>query len=377
MVAAIYSGTLSADIQLLQAECPSGNCTWPSTPSMAVCGECVPSTFEVYSCPPVTPGYCNYTLPSGDSFILSDFRNLTSLSDDSNPTMAFAALPVSRPSAVFNATNDQRAYVDNWYMFGAPYGARRNELLQFQNTECALWMCVNTYSTSVQDGRQEETLVDTFDRFEAPLDSAGQLDTSVTSTWRLHNSSNSSSSQAGATESFTINEWALTALGAFVTGAMNSTVFLEKNGQSYTSSADFMRGIWKGSANPQAWLRNLTLSMTNVVRASDSSQRAQYEGTPYVLTIRIRWRWLVFPAALVLASVCVLGAVIVKTARSPIPSWKGSLLTLLLFGLDETLREIAISHINQRNGISKAIGERNVRFRQGKNGLWEFRASEL
>lgn len=383
MVAAIYSGALAQDIKPLLAECPSGNCTWPTTPSLAVCGECVPSTFEVYLCPPVTPGYCNYTLPSGDWYILSDYRNLTALSDDSKPTMAFAALPVSRGSTVFNATKDERAYINTWYMFGAPWMAHRNEALAFQNTECALWMCVNAYNTTVNNSIQDEASVASFDRFVTPLNSTGQLDVSINSTWRLRDLPRYL--DPASVTSFTINEWALVALGAYVESAMNGTIFLEQNGQSYTGSADFMRGIWKGSSSPQAWVQSLALSMTNIVRSKNdtakalslsSPQRGQYDGMLYVLTIHIRWAWLVVPAALVSTSALVLGAVMVRTARSPVPSWKGSPLTLLLFNLDGRMREAAGSHLEQRNGLRRAIGHRKVRFSRAEDGLWEFQDLE-
>jgi hypothetical protein len=40
MKAAVYNGFLEGGIAPLQASCPTGNCTFPVTPTVAVCGEC-------------------------------------------------------------------------------------------------------------------------------------------------------------------------------------------------------------------------------------------------------------------------------------------------------------------------------------------------
>ena len=381
MVGAIYSGALGVKISPLEAECPSGNCTWPTTPSMAICGECVPSTFTTVDCTDAGDGRCTYEMPSGDRVNLTDPNNLAVLSNDSewNSIKAFVALPFDRfyhPNNSKRAQDDDvdlkdiRLSVGDWYMFGAPFGARRNEILHYQNTDCSLWMCVNAYNRTVTNGKQEETLVASFDRFVDSDGSTAQLEPPRDSFWHLRSSM--SAFDQGSVTDFASGTWAQLSLASYVESTMNGTVFIQQGGQTYRGNKDMMRGIWKGSADPTAWVNNLALSMTKIVRSSNSTERASYRGTQQVLTVHVRWEWLVLPASLVSASALVLAAVMIRTAHSPVPSWKGSPLMLLLFGLNNDLREAAVGQAQRRGGTDKAIGKRRVRFGRTDDGLWQF-----
>lgn len=50
VIAAFYDGFLRNDITPIEPACPSGNCTWPLTPSLGVCGGCVDSKYTKRSC---------------------------------------------------------------------------------------------------------------------------------------------------------------------------------------------------------------------------------------------------------------------------------------------------------------------------------------
>ena len=114
MLNAIYTGILTPAVQPVVAACPTGNCTWPLTPSLAICSSCKPSTYVKLGCSNFTtcftdmaifgnPGgsstcfrtnYCNYSLPSGDYTSLRDFQVPYNASGnyDSNPV--FQAISV-------------------------------------------------------------------------------------------------------------------------------------------------------------------------------------------------------------------------------------------------------------------------------------------
>jgi len=138
MVAAIYSGILGSQAQPLQAQCPGSRCTWPATPSLAVCGECVPSIDSILGCPLETPGICNYTLPSHGTVLLTDNTNLTAVRDESQPMIAYAAVPATSGSTVFNGTADHRTYLARWYLIGAGADTQRERFVHYDSTECAL-----------------------------------------------------------------------------------------------------------------------------------------------------------------------------------------------------------------------------------------------
>src|SRR5438045_3592183 len=79
--ASICNGMLSDTIAPITANCPTGNCTWPVTPSLAICGQCSPSTYEIYC----ESGSCNYTMPSGSV--------ITLMGPDSSMGSGFAVQP--------------------------------------------------------------------------------------------------------------------------------------------------------------------------------------------------------------------------------------------------------------------------------------------
>jgi hypothetical protein len=91
MIAAMYSGVLTSNIDPVSPSCPSGNCTWPATPTMAVCGECAALDYGEPDCyfvcdDPGATGWraCNYTLlemTDRSSHRSSDYSEWLSASD--------------------------------------------------------------------------------------------------------------------------------------------------------------------------------------------------------------------------------------------------------------------------------------------------------
>jgi hypothetical protein len=92
------------------------------------------------------------------------------------------------------------------------------------------------------------------------------------------------------------------------------------------------------------------------------------------LAVQVRWEWLAFPAALVLMSIVFLVMVMIRTAHSPIQSWKGSPLTLLLFDIDDDTRKLAYDKVNIHHGVRRAMGKTRVKLVQEKGGIRKFHA---
>ena len=148
MKAAISSGVLTNNIQPVTALCPTGNCTWPLTPTLAICGGCVNSRYRTncfhsgsgcyarsQTC---SAGYYDYTMPSGLVVRLFDFSlNLR------NPGIGFQVL--QSKGSFYKSEDPLRLYISNFDVSGAPFEA--NSFALWPNTstvpsECALWMCV-------------------------------------------------------------------------------------------------------------------------------------------------------------------------------------------------------------------------------------------
>jgi len=152
-------------------------------------------------------------------------------------------------------------------------------------------MCVNTYNRTVTNGRQEETVTASFDRFVDSDNSTATLEAPRDSFWRARGLP--SALDQDSVSNFASESWAQSSLATYVKSIMNGTVFIQQGGQTYQGNKDIMRGIWRGSADPTAWVSNLALCMSKVVRSSNSSVRTSYQGTQHVLTVHVRREWIV------------------------------------------------------------------------------------
>ena len=134
---------------------------------MAVCGACAESAFESVGCNS-TSRTCNYTLPSGQSTQLSNFLEETVAYGGG---AGFQVIP-SLTGSIFSREQDDRAYIMNLELFGLPFDfsisnpeyAPLPRGLNLTNTECALWMCVQAYNTTISSNVQHDEIVEVFDK---------------------------------------------------------------------------------------------------------------------------------------------------------------------------------------------------------------------
>jgi hypothetical protein len=370
MLSGIYSGMLSSGTRPVLATCPTANCTWPITPSVAVCGACAESTFGSVGCNSIGRS-CNYTLPSGQS---TQLFNFVEHSIATGGGAGFQVIP-SYLGSIFDREQSNRAYIMNLELFGLPFGfSIRNPQyaplprgLNLTNTECALWMCVQAYNTTISSNIQHDEIVDVFD-------------TANSTEWRLNLKQMAefqlptvpSSLDPANQTNFTVAYQAGRTLDHFFFENMKGNVSIGP--VAYKTSSDLIYGAWNGSTNASAWIANLATSMTNVMRSADSVSRDQYNGSQYELTVTVRWEWLVFPAALVAASLVYLLVIMSQTAASPVHSWKGSPLTMLLFELDRDISQEAHGQVEKQGGLLKTIGGTKVRMVREDGGIRKLHA---
>ena len=146
--AAAYNGILSPNIQPLPASCPIGNCTWPTTASLAICGGCSNSTYQ-QSCNSTADeldDVCSYTMPSGE------VANLSHSSGGSGFQV------MQSKGAAYNSSNSSMLYIINFDLVGAP-GNSLEYTWSPSNTvaaECTMWFCVQAYDISVFNTQQTQ-----------------------------------------------------------------------------------------------------------------------------------------------------------------------------------------------------------------------------
>jgi hypothetical protein len=323
-----------------------------------------------------------HTLPSGPKLTLYDFKNDTYTRKRAVSEAGSGGDCVANARAFYSAKGhgyhfdsrkDDRLYVANFNFLGlpyhtdVPYGDNSSTLevivskYQIQATECALWLCVKGLTASVE--------------------SNVLLQTSTTSAQmppRVNGTSNYIFPSIGVsggnkTPDYFVLHAGLQGLIDTLHGSLSATV--EKADGYATYSSNLMQGLWNGSTDPDAWIEDLATSLTNVMRKTNSSQRAEYEGTAYQLGVTVRWHWTVLPAALVELSIVLLIAVVIRTAQSPVQAWKGSPLTLVFLEADLEIARAGTEKANTHHGFEKAVGKARVRLQELSNGRWKMEAA--
>lgn len=349
--AAAYNSVLTSSGSPLTASCPTGNCTWPTTPSLAVCGGCTNITWE-RNCREET-AECNYYLPSS-----GEVANLTNF-QVSGQGLGFTVFPTV--GGIYQANTTDRLYFANFNVVGAPNNSLAHASFQLTDNEtvaaeCALWMCLQTYSTRQITGQTHETILaehSTVDDSQDIFDFSSNI-TFVDLPPTLN---------ALPGTKYMMYRPAAVAFNQYFTTLFNGSIFLNQGLQQFDS--DIINGIWNSSSTLDPWIRNVAGSLTNAIR-SVSNQNNHFEeaylGTASQLGYRIRWPWIILPGVMVLLSLIVLVVSIMRTSRIPVRAWKGSPLTVLFMDVDPGLRARAAQGavMDEFEGIESALGKTEV-----------------
>lgn len=344
--AAISNGILSADMAPVQASCPSGDCSWPTTPTIGVCGACIDISKEL-GVPALS------TNSQGQPQLL---------------TIAEGSKLILNSSATGNSTIDMLIADFNIV------GGQNQALISPAATECALWFCVQALDVSQTSGVQNTTLMGNWSEASTPSDSSEPyIFTSVPPSFSL-----------GGNPNYTVTKSTLDAYSSYVSSTINGSVSSTSDGYSYSSDA--AESIWGSLSALDSWIQRIATSMTNHIRlvgssailsSGDKVEIERYDGTAYENEpfIIVRWTWLAFPAGLVLLSLLYLIASIIQASRSGTHIWKSNPLPLLLADIDPSVKMQADRGMNEPGGIARAGGRRRVSL-NNEDGRWIFRATD-
>lgn len=261
-----------------------------------------------------------------------------------------------------------RGHLINLDLFGLPYAA--GELTSPKPAYHRL-PCIQYYETSVRGGQHHQEIAAT--NSNASVKFSGTSNAHLTLgpvDVRVRSLSGSLSSQVY----FSGTASAVSATEAFLSEALIGEVNVS-NTDTGTYTNDFLRGIWNGTSDANAWIQSVATSMTNVMRSNDQSERPEDDGSQYELAVRVRWLWIILPASLVSSSVLFMAVAMVRTAHITVRSWKGSPLTLSLFDLDLAVRDAAYERIEGSNGVEEAVGGQPVRLLEKADGRRSFVAA--
>jgi hypothetical protein len=353
MKAAVYNGILGGNVTTLPALCETGNCTWPITPTLAVCGECSKASYQT-SCDSTV---CNYTMPAG---------TVTSVPPPSEYLFGVAFQVNSTRGAIYDSRRSDRLYIANFDVFGVSRQTLVWNWSEVVASECALWMCIQGYQVTTVSSRQIQSTIWTLSETENST-FTGDINANITF------SALPADKSLGVHANYTFLYRAYIGLTTFLSPLLTGNITFDTHDE--TSSSDWTQAIWEASPDLDQWINNLAVSMTNVVRAGTPALEPTYNGTAYQLGVSVRWWWLALPVAMVVLSLIFLIITIAKTTQSRVGAWKGSPLTLLFSDVQYEVKDKVSGQMNRCDGLQQTVGRTKVVLECQPTGNWMFKVA--
>lgn len=312
------------------ASCPTGNCTWPVTTSLAICGNCSSASFAAPTCNDTD---CTYTISDRATATLTNFTGRNDFG------VGFRLIPST--GSAYNSLLKDKAYISNFFTMGYGYKVPGSKATpdSLKAYECALWWCVNAYQTQAALPISEVVYTadslnvssvpdDLFYNYTFPAIDDGLM--------RKYNIS-----PASASINYSVQYVSMVTLQQYMNKTMDG--FATLNQAVGEVSSDITDGIWYAASSlddMQTWIGRVTQSLSDYVRLPWprsskpvvlAEDRPFFAGSATMPGYVVRWRWLALPVLLVVVSMQLLLAVMVMSARSRVGLWKGNNWLMYLF----------------------------------------------
>lgn len=345
LLAAIFRGDVAPAF-----DCPTSSCTWPASSTLGVCSSCRDITAASNgSC--IGDGRsldCEYVTPQG-------FR----LGGNVEPGGPMPLINTTTMDGVYDA-------MPSFYNFSTLVVAESTNWTA-KLTQCELSWCAWAYDNATSRG----TDIELYNPRQFPLHFDGTWD-------KTNRTSNLVDTQSVCTaicdypaelnSTFTISkgkEYFLKYAVRLILKAGYQGVDFYTQLTLATSSLDY--------TDTAAMSNNVAAFITNALRTQDGMQSI---GTAWqsVTFIRVRWIWLLLPAAVVLAASVLLGLTITQSYRHQTVLWKTSLLAFLFcsthtWTTDDFVGEPKLHSLESIEKRSKKMEARLERDGQGRYQL--------
>ncbi len=344
MKAAIYKGLFNVrDSTEHDAvyTCPTGNCTWSTFTSLAVCNKCLNITDEILNDCDET-GKCILSLPNGP--MLSGYGSQINTS----VTNISSSLNKIQPSVIkFSSLRSKK--VDN-----SVYAAAM---------ECAMWYCVNTYTATVIDGMLKQDQLSSWRNDSALPSQTSDL---------IYHLPTSFANTTANSSVFRVTHLAAKSMNRFMSDLFTGSGGVNVSGSAFTS--DIIQALYTTDTLPEL-IDNLAISMSNNIRQQNANVSSpEWRGTAWKSQtyVHVRWAWFAFPAGLVVLSLALLVGTIIETKYREVMIWKSNNLALLFHGRGlelDSLDEMPVNKISQMTEKAKGI---SVELMQVSSQTWKF-----
>lgn len=345
MKAAIYDSIMYSNISetgvAIQAQCATGNRSFPEYASIEFCSKCVNVTSKIEkNCTPVNKTESNFTgvpdciadprlpnglsLGNGQGYMMFNqwSYNFLNISAELYPYPLNEDIPSAYQSFSNVTMLLSNIDVDNLNTNSSNMLNKSDILLA--NTiafDCIFHACIQTYTASVSNGVLTETPGQQF----APDDSSQSPYGSET-VIRIPRGY----LPAGANLTFSIPGQTLQDFSNYFAGALtgNGTGSSDNGGAAFSS--DILETMFHNGPNriPES-MRNVARAMTNNMRRK-STLTAPGSAVILETYIHVRWLWLLLPEIMVLASAVFLTLTVLQSKCWNVPTWRSSALAVMV-----------------------------------------------
>lgn len=349
MKSAVFYGLSQPDSlisQQTQFFCPSGNCTWDTFTSLAVCSGCTDLTNQITKkdldmANPLTVMLdpTNSPLMTGP---VTEYRLPNGLRGDPSVLMTAYGTGNESESVSFNS-HDTLIWSMTMMNFTSKY--KPTYSVKVSAIECGLWYCVNGYESTVKDGILTEIIEPAPSKREPdswqPV--AGPTSTGVVALPPNTINYDGISSSLERTDlqlgkGFNLSRAAIYSISDLMTATFTIKVneqgingyVLDIDGPNYGPTA--MQRLYN-SQNLEATFASLAKSMTNNIRQnSDKNTVANGKEGKYLVLIQVRVWFLTLPVILIVGGAAFLAIVRHYTRKLKIAVWGTNALPIVALG---------------------------------------------
>jgi hypothetical protein len=376
-----------------EVHCPTGNCSWPTTPTVGICSTCkeikqqvtkyrtnnshtgLVHTYEVPFAANMS-FFANTSAHSGIDTLTLSFDQVQPFHASEGPpqTLAVAASGMAMSADTGNppysllsseviimgvAGADYHTYQGVWTNEGDHWNLSSPETLDslIMAFSCNFNFCLQGYNATTVNGETQQSLAAVYDNqrsdhFMVIDDAPSDLN-----------------AQKGDLYQVTSN--AYFALSSAFIDMFFGNVNMVNDFQELKPIVEFdggagLQSFWNATNSVDdlsALSRNIADSLTNYMRTT--SGLAPHRGyTPSVFAdevfVFVRWQWLVFPLSLVFAGHVFLVLTMWHTKRLRALPWKEGRLPLLLASVDDFIQDVAEGGLVTRTGVHDRVGDIEV-----------------
>ena len=407
--AAITSGIIGTKKPPVTVACVTGNCIWPVIPTLGVCSSCNDIKSQINITTPAPKNSSSsvagpvYTIFLGDEYTSSLSNNVSVNLGDPDDVFAIETvipggyLPTTFPSG--------RLTFARVFALGVPASSFQNlSTISYSSSSlnslvvaysCDLYFCLQAYDANTTSGNYTEEMIESWDQMNAsvPADfsSSNWAPGRPQPVWGF-SAIPESMNVMNATE-YRVDYQSRGVLGYSVASSVFGTVgydglggvpeFFDSRQGTSTTDATIIQSIWLSSNSTSTMSSRLevladtyTAYMRSEIRAPPNGYYAPSMSSQEIF-VRVRWPWLAYPLALVLAAYIFFIATLLQTRQRVVRPWKSQRLPLLLANIDDTVCEFASGGLHRHHGLEDRVGRMKVQMQfDGQDGVYFKRVAQ-